>query len=286
MRKEIIFGLLISALAVGGFASEEDGIFSFKVGQFEVFMLVESERDGNTNIIPGADAATLNRYIPASGFRHTANAFLVKAPGQNILIDAGTGAGGVILNKVRSLGVQPEQISSVLITHLHMDHFGGLRSDGRANFPNAKIYLDSKELEHFTKTAPNQAAVDTLALYGSNVITFDALPLGLAFKEVLPGIRAIANHGHTPGHTVFMLESGSARLIIAGDFLHVGLVQFPNPDISATFDMDQGAAAASRRQILDYAVRNNVPIGGMHVVYPGIGRVQAEGNGFTFVPIN
>jgi len=108
--------------------------------------------------------------------------------------------------------------------------------------------------------------------------------LGAAYRELLPGITAIANYGHTPGHTVFLVENSGAKLIIAGDFLHVALVQFPNPDISATFDMDQSAAAASRRQILDYAARNNIPVGGMHIVYPGIGNVQADGSGYRFIP--
>ena len=82
-----------------------------------------------------------------------------------------------------------------------------------------------------------------------------------------------------------MLVSGREQLIIAGDFLHVALVQFPNPNISATFDVDPQAAASSRRQIIDYAARNNIPIGGMHLVYPGIGTVGADGTGFRFTNV-
>ena len=81
-----------------------------------------------------------------------------------------------------------------------------------------------------------------------------------------------------------MIENGGERLLIAGDFLHVALVQFPHPEISATYDMDQNAAAASRRQILEYAARNKVPLGGIHIVYPGIGNVEVDGTGFKFVP--
>jgi len=282
MRRKIFIGLLFGAIAAGGFASETDGIYSFKVGQFEVFMLVESERNGSTGIIPGADAAMIKRYIPETGFKQSTNAFLIKTPGQNILVD--TAFGGAIFDKIKTLGLGLDQIDTVLLTHMHGDHIGGLQKDGKPLLPNAKIYLSEKEYSFFTKTQINQGAVAALAPYGSRVITFEPDALGAATREILPGISAIANYGHTPGHTAYLVENNGAKLIIAGDFLHVALIQIPNPDISATYDTDQKAAAASRRQILDYAARNKIPIGGMHMVYPAVGTVESDGTGFRFTP--
>jgi len=285
MKMEILIGLLFCVIAAVGFASESDGIYTYKVGHFEVYMLVEGERDGNAGIIPGADEAMLSRYIPAAGFKHSTNAFLIKTPDRNILVDTGTGANGVIIDKIKKLGVDPEQVDAILITHLHGDHIGSLQRDGKAIFAKAKIYLDTKERDYFIKTTVNQGAVAALNAYGQNVITFDALPFGPVSKEVLPGIRAIAAYGHTPGHVVFLVQSGRERIIIAGDFLHVALVQFPMPDISATYDIDQAAAASSRRQIMEYAAERKIPVGGMHIVYPGIGTVEADGNGYRFVAL-
>ena len=284
MNRLMALGLLFASIISGAYGSESDGIFSYKVGQFEVYMLVESQREGNTGILVGADEALLRRYIPQAGFQHTANAFLIKTSGRNILIDTGTGANDIIINKIKQLGVEPERIDAVLITHLHGDHFGSLQRDGRAVFPNAKIYLSSREHEYFTKTNVNQGAVAALAPYGANVITFEPGVLGSFRNELFQGITAIANYGHTPGHTVFLVENGRDKLIIAGDFLHIALVQFPEPNISASYDMDQRAAAASRWQIIDYVAKNNIPIGGMHIVYPGIGRAEAAGNGYRFIP--
>jgi len=284
MKKIGFLGLIFYAIAVNGYADQGDGIYSAKVGQYEVYVLVESERDGNTGILVGADEAVLKRYIPAEGFKHTANAVLIKAPKQNILIDTGTGAGGIIVEKVKKLGVQPENIDAVLITHLHGDHFGSLQKDGAAVFTKAKIYLSAKEHEYFTKTNVNQGAVAALAPYGSKVTTFEPGELGKKPKEIVPGISPIAAYGHTPGHTLYLIENNKQKLLIIGDLLHIALVQFPVPEISATYDMDQKAAAAVRRQVLDYAAKNKIPVAGMHIVYPGTGGVSVEGSGFKFSP--
>jgi glyoxylase-like metal-dependent hydrolase (beta-lactamase superfamily II) len=284
MKKIGFLGLIFYAMAAAGYADQGDGIYSAKVGQYEVYILVESERDGNTGILVGADEAVLKRYIPAEGFKHTANAVLIKAPKQNILIDTGTGAGGIIVEKVKRLGVQPENIDAVLITHLHGDHFGSLQKDGAAVFTKAKIYLSAKEHEYFTKTSVNQGAVSALAPYGSKVTTFEPGELGKKLKEIVPGISPIAAYGHTPGHTLYLVENGKDKLLIIGDLLHIALVQFPVPEISASYDMDKEAAAAVRRQVLTYAAKNKIPVAGMHIVYPGTGGVSVEGGGFKFSP--
>jgi glyoxylase-like metal-dependent hydrolase (beta-lactamase superfamily II) len=336
MKKMVFWGLVLSAVTVMGCGttkqqvqkndfSEGGGIFSFKVGNFEVFMLVEAQREGNTGILVGADNAILERYIPKTGFMHSTNVFLIKTPKQIILVDTAVGisinpspqrlspqsgnqemsdpreniraqqaadtqAGysarviTPIIAKMKRLGVEPEQIDTVLITHLHGDHFGGLQKDGAAVFPNAKVYLSKKELEHFTKVQVNQAAVAALAPYGSKVVTFEPANLGSSLSEIIPGFSPIAAYGHTPGHTAFLVENGKDKFLIAGDFLHIGLVQFPVPEISATYDMDGPAAAATRRQLMEYADQHKIPIGGMHIVYPAVGMVEKDGTGFKFVP--
>ena len=293
MKKGIIWGLIVGAITIMGCSTakpvienpvftENDGIFAWKTGQIEVYMLVEAQREGNAGILVGVDEGFTARYIPESGFMHSTNVFLLKAPGRNILID--TGFGTTIFDKMKKLGIEPDHIDVVLMTHLHGDHTGGLQKDGIALFPNAKVYLSAREREYFTETNVNAGAVAALAPYGANVIGFEPSELGSTLSQLIPGIFPIANYGHTPGHTAFLVEDGGAQFLIAGDFLHLALVQFAHPEISATFDVDKEAAAASRRQILNYAAQNNIPIGGMHLVYPGVGTVETEGTGFRFVP--
>jgi glyoxylase-like metal-dependent hydrolase (beta-lactamase superfamily II) len=287
MKEKLLTGLLLGVMAVSGYGAEEDGIFSYKAGRFEIFMLVEGQRPGNTEILINPGKAVLQRYIPEEGFMHSTNTFLVKTPRLTILIDTGTGRQGEpVYEKIKKLGVEPEQIDAVLLTHLHGDHFGGLVKDGSPAFPQAKIYLSAAEYNYFTKTQPNEGAVAALAPYGSRVVTFEPNELGSEFKSLLPGIAPIAAYGHTPGHTMYLLADVTGKFLIWGDLLHIGLVQFPVPEISATYDMDPQRSAAIRRQVMDYAASNRIPIGGMHIVYPALGNVESDpdGKGFQFVP--
>jgi glyoxylase-like metal-dependent hydrolase (beta-lactamase superfamily II) len=262
--------------------SIDDGIFTFNVGQITVYMLVERQNPGKPEILAGADEATLKKYIPAEGFMHTCNTFLIKTHGKHVLVD--TGFGGAVFDKMKILGVEPELIDAVLITHLHGDHIGGLQKDGKALFPNANVLLSSKELDYFTNINVNQNAVNAIEPYKERIAVFEPSELDSDYIEFIPGIVPIANYGHTPGHTVYLVENNNEKLIIAGDFLHIALVQFAEPDISATYDMDQKMAAISRRQLLEYAVKNKVHIGGIHILYPGIGSVEKEGKGFKLKP--
>jgi len=299
MKKGMFLGLLVIA-AVGlvvmlsgcerqgvaesdVYRSEEDGIFSYKVGRFEVFVLVEGQREGNTGILLGADEELLERYIPESGFKHTTNAVFIKTGENNVLVDTGTGrVGEPVFDKIKKLGVEPEQIDTVLLTHLHGDHFGGLIRDGEAAFPNARVYLAEREYNYFITELAHEGAVAALSLY--DVVTFEPGELGSELQTVVPGIYPIAAYGHTPGHTVFQVENESSKLLVLGDLLHVALVQFPVPEISATFDVDPAAAAITRRQVMGYTAENKIPVAGMHIVYPGIGTLEENGDGFRFVP--
>ena len=288
MSLKMIFIIILLLVAISCLcaASDIEGVKAYKVGNTEIFMIVEAEREGTTDILIDAPQETLRASIPEGGFNRSTNAFLVKTPIQTILVDTGTGSGGVIMEKMKQLGIEPHEVDTVLLTHLHFDHFGGLAEEGKKNFPNAKIYLSIDEYRYFIEgESKNQSAIDILALYNENVETFSACELNGEHKELFHGITPIANYGHTPGHTVFLLENEEEKFIIAGDFLHVAIVQFLNPDISAQYDVDPKAAATSRRAILDYAAKNNIPIGGMHIVYPGMGTVEAEGNGFRFTEV-
>ncbi|MDR1862930.1 MAG: MBL fold metallo-hydrolase [Treponema sp.] len=262
-------------------------IFSCRIGSFEVFMLVEHQGPGNPGILLDADPALVKRYIPTGTYNSGVNAFLLRDGKRIILFD--TGFGGQAMESMKGLNVLPKDITAVLITHLHGDHYSGLEKDGKAFFPAADVLVAEKERDFWVNTdtasrgGPGKSAADVLAPYGNRVKTFS--PGTLAQPETLfPGVGAVAACGHTPGHTAFLIESGDEKLLITGDMIHVGDVQFPAPDISVSFDTDPAAARSSRRELLAWAAAGGAAIGGMHLAFPAVGRVKAEDGGYAFLP--
>ncbi|MDR1286956.1 MAG: MBL fold metallo-hydrolase [Treponema sp.] len=255
----------------------DETVFAWKTGDFEVYTLVENRGPGRPGVLIDPPPAGVERYLEG-GFESETNAFLIKAPGRVVLVD--TGFGAALFDNLQALGVDPEQVDAVLITHMHGDHIGGLARDGKALFPNAGVYLAEKERDFWTKTNLNRGAVEALAPYGGKVTVFRPGELGGTALEILPGIKAAAAFGHTPGHTVFLLESRGEKLLIWGDLMHVQKIQFPMPAISVTYDTDPAEAAMSRIRILSYVAANGIPVAGMHLVYPAVGTVHSEGNGY------
>jgi glyoxylase-like metal-dependent hydrolase (beta-lactamase superfamily II) len=275
MDTRVFLGLLFGAVAAQGFGAD---IFSWKTGEFAVDMLVENRGPGRPGILLGLSQAQLDRYVSGGNFQSETNVFLIRGRGLTVLVD--TGFGGAIFENMKTLGLSPADVDAVLLTHTHGDHTGGLQRDGKALFPKAKVYLAEEEWAWSQGNAVTRAA---LAPYGSRVETFKPAKID-APREILPGIRAAAAFGHTPGHTVFLLESSGQKLLIWGDLMHVEGVQFPLPDIPVSYDTDSAAALAVRKEILDYVVRNRIPVAGMHLLYPALGTVEREGTGYRFIP--
>jgi glyoxylase-like metal-dependent hydrolase (beta-lactamase superfamily II) len=256
-------------------------------------MLVENRNQGRPSILIGADDAQIQRYFPNGTYESQVNTFLIRGANRCILVD--TGFGSTLFESMKILGIDPADVDTILLTHMHGDHIGGLQRNGRALFPNAQVYLAQQEKDFWinTNTAGNAAAA--LAPYGSRVKTFSPAllgprsleaPSGGPAVELLPGIIPIAAFGHTPGHTIFQVADQGQRLFIVGDLVHAQDIQFPVPEISVTYDTDPVAAAAVRKQILEYAAVNSIPIGGMHLVSPAIGTVSSQAGGYLFSPVS
>jgi len=229
------------------------------------------------------------------------NAFLVESAKQQILIDAGAGKVwapelGQLALKLASKNKTPESIHAVLLTHLHADHFGGLLTDDLQGlrFPNATVWVNEAELafwlgsaEHIPQ-AQREGFVQTqegikllTALLGDKLKTFDAQT-----QELFPGVKAVHAPGHTPGHTVFVVESKGKKLEVWGDLMHNLRLQAAFPGAFPVFDVDAPAAVATRLQWMEKAAQNGCWVSGMHLPFPGIGRFEKQADGtFGFVPI-
>ena len=220
------------------------------------------------------------------------NSFLFEAGGRRILVDAGSGTNmqptlGKLPDNLRAVGAPPESIDTILMTHLHSDHANGLiDAEGKANFPNAELIVHEQEsrfwLERDAKDGDSERVRRTLVVAKQVTAPYRGRIRTVPDGEVLPGITAVLQPGHTPGHTCWLLQDGGERLLIWGDIVHLPSVQVPRPDSSLVYDVDPVLAPKTRAQVFDWVARERLPVAGAHMPAPGFATVTRQGSGYAY----
>ena len=239
-------------------------------------------------------AAMLQRAFRRPTLRFNVNAFLVQSPGRTVLIDTGGGSSmgatlGRLPDALAEAGVMPGAIDTVLLTHMHGDHWGGLATpEGQAVFPNADLLLPAEEAAYWLDSAQTAAAPDAAAkarFTGAQAAVAPYRERMRAFTgtDVVSGIQAVPLPGHSPGHTGYLVE-GNEPLLIWGDVMHAPDVQAPRPEVGVRFDSDPEAAIASRRRVLDMAAADRLLVAGMHLHFPAFSHVARAAEGYALVP--
>ena len=291
--KTTVFLLLLLLLSSYNLAAqEEESPITYEIGSFNITVLPEGGGQGKPDILIGASQEMLNQCLPEGTYTSAVNAFLIETKDKTILVDAGFGR--KLFTNLEICGKSPENIDIILLTHMHGDHIGGLLKDNKKSFPNAMLYIPQPEYDYWMNNEIMQnlpenrrgsftQARKVIEAYKDKLILFVPGELDGTAYEVFPGIRSIAAYGHTLGHTVYLLESDDSRFMIWGDLTHVTPVQMPYPQIAVTYDTDPAKAIESRQRILQYLADNKIDIAGMHVEYPGIGKVEKnESGGYVF----
>lgn len=286
--------------------AHQAAFYQFKVGQISVIAL----SDGTVPL----DAEKLFQQEPAKvkqlmddAYLHnpvetSINTYLIKTGGKLILIDSGSGElfgpahGGRLVSSLAAAGYHADQITDVLLTHIHNDHSGGLSINGQAVFPNAVIHVSQLDTDYWLDEKRMEQA-DPKALSSNKSSFVNAIkvfkPYQLAGKiktfkgdvELFPGVRSVAAPGHTPGHSLFVLEDSGDKLVFCGDLIHIAGIQFAQPELIDGFDVDKKAAADARIRIYKDAAEQGYLIAGDHISYPGVGRLKKLDNGYQWIPI-
>jgi glyoxylase-like metal-dependent hydrolase (beta-lactamase superfamily II) len=275
-------------------------IYPRRVGELEIAAISDGYFDFDGPLFVNIDQAVLEdalraSYVdPAKPTRIGVTAQLVRDGDRTLLVDSGTAdffgpTLGRLPAALAALGVAPESVDAVLVTHLHLDHIGGLTANDAPAFPNATLHVSRADIDFWTdegraSQAPEgmrgffDVARATVAAYGDRVT-----PL-TADGEVLPGATSVSLPGHTVGHAGFRLDSGDESILVFGDAANSAAVQFRHPSAGFTFDTDPVQAAETRARLFDMLATDRLLVAGTHMPFPGVGHVERSGDAYAWVP--
>lgn len=279
------------------------GFRRMKVGEAEVIALNDgiARRPLGEEFVKNAPLAEVRALLASQGLPTTHidipfTAFLLRIGGRRILLDTGFadhgGPGtGRLTAQLAAAGFQPEDIDTVLISHYHGDHIQGLRrKDGSLVYPRAQVWVPEPEHAFWMDEAAMNARpeaqrggfqVARRVFAGQPALDLQRFTPG---SELAPGLRSLAAFGHTPGHTLFELQSAGQTFVYVADLTNVPALFARNPDWAVSFDMDAEAARRVRRATLQRVVDTQALVGGYHFPFPAFGRIAAQGEGYAFQP--
>ena len=314
-RRTILAGAATSALAaaispqtVQAFAPQvgkaAPSFYRVKHGDFELTQIADG-----ANTFPMPDkfvtnatkdeglAAAAAAHMPTGKITVPFNPMVVNTGSKLVLIDTGNGPGGapnsgMLQANLAAAGIDPKTIDIVVLSHMHPDHINGLsNADGTPAFPNAEIKVPAVEWAFWTSADNAAKAVSpmmknyfaginkTMAPFAKTITQYDW------GKDVAPGILAIDTSGHTPGHTSFVVASGSAKMLVQSDVTNIPEFFLRNPEWQVMFDVDPAKAIITRRKFYDMAVADNMLISGYHFAFPSMGYVEKDGTGYRLLPV-
>ncbi|MEN3288953.1 MAG: hypothetical protein V7634_3253 [Bradyrhizobium sp.] len=280
--------------------------YALQIGEIDVMVISDGVLPLPTamlghNADPSVRAAWMHdMFLPPDAFDWALNAVLVRSGGKTILIDAGLGSdpdlnlprAGQLIKRLESAGIDLASVTDVVLTHMHMDHIGGLLVAGVKDRlrPDVQIHVAAAEVKFwdapdFTHTSMPPGFPDALRAtakrfvkeYHNQLRQFDE------DYEVAPGVIVRRTGGHTPGHSIVRVASGGSALTFAGDAVFT--VGFDHPDWYNGFEHDPEEAARVRSRLLKELAATGELLVATHMPFPSLGRVALDGDAYRWVPI-
>lgn len=304
MMRQKLMGVLLSVIFCGLSSGAEavtidgKGFQQVKIGSIEAVVLT----DGYIHIVPiqpvmapDVDSKQVNDYLKANNSETESldlgmNMLLLKKDDKLILFDTGAGSdmgptGGWLKENLSMIGVTPEQITDIVLTHAHLDHIGGLLdSSGKSVYPNAALYMTKIEYDFWMSENPDfsRSKIKDTAMIATMV-----KHIKMVLTELKPQIKLVADKdiildciqvelapGHTAGHIISTIFSGDEKLVAMADIVHATNILFTNPRWGTIFDYDFELGITTRVAVLKKLHKENALIFGYHQPYPGIGRLK------------
>ncbi|MFU1479102.1 MBL fold metallo-hydrolase [Roseovarius sp. C7] len=293
------------ALAGAGLVLAPSGRLWAQTGTMVGDWTVDSVSDGHLSLprgfyfdgLPEAELAPILAEHGLSGemIASPCNVTVARRGGDVVLFDCGAGpafmdSAGRLLDGLETLDIAPEDVTHVVFTHGHPDHLWGVLDDfDDPVFTEARYLMGGAEWNYWR----DPATVDSIGEARASFAVGAARRLELVEEritavadgeEILPGLMALASHGHTPGHMSFVLRGEGAALLVAGDAIVNGHVAFERPGWELGSDQDPALAAVTRLRLLDMLASEEMRLIGFHLPEGGLGRVERRGEAYRFVP--
>ena len=276
--------------------------YRYKVGDVEITAIADGMRTFPLpsgfvrNQTPEAVKAALTAaFLSDTQVSMPFTVLLINVGGRLVLVDTGNGGEPGVVGQLRgtlgTLGIAPEAIDQIVISHFHADHINGLLlPDGTPAFPKAQVMVPEAEWAFWMDEGQMSRAPDAMKPSFQNVRRvfkpFEGKLERYAWdKEVAPGLKAVGTPGHTPGHTSFAIESNFEEMFIQSDLTSIAALFVPNPSWQVQFDMDGAKAAETRKATLDRIAADRTRIAGYHFPFPAVAHLDKAGDGFRYVPV-
>jgi glyoxylase-like metal-dependent hydrolase (beta-lactamase superfamily II) len=280
----------------------DKGFAKFKIGDIEVIQVFDgtASRVIDDKFVKNATVDQLRAALKKSGqpaettFQNTFTVTFIRSKGKLTMFDSSTGgqlaetAGLMMKRNMYAAGIKPQDISTIIVTHFHPDHISGMISKETNSkvFPDAQVIVPAAELAFWNDATKVPEAAKALgARVQASLGKWKEVRQIADGEEVIPGVRALATHGHTPGHTSYIVSSGRKQMLVSADITGLAAVNLANPSWHVVFDMDAQMAEASRRKALDRAIADKMIVTGYHWGLPGAGTIKKDGAGYALVPV-
>jgi glyoxylase-like metal-dependent hydrolase (beta-lactamase superfamily II) len=278
------------------------GVYRHKLGEFELTVLSDGNLPLEPTLFTGdqtrAQQLLDNAFLPKNSTTTAVNVWLINTGNKLVLVDTGASTHfaptlGLLPRHLAAAGIDAAMIDDIIITHMHPDHIPGLvTADKKMLFKNAIVHVDADEYAFWTSAEIYAKAPDAVKGF------FDLALMAIkpyadagkvqTFKDrasLLPGFTAITAPGHTVGHSIVQVSSAGSDLLLWGDVVHNGFLQFPEPERSVAYDADPATAIASRKKVFDMVATDRLLFGGNHLPFPGLGHAAKASTGYAYVPL-